>query len=73
MKQLLMKRSWSYILQLLHEFVLLVDNKLRLRYHQHNCGSEVLQQPLLLVTLLSLQVQQALRYPVHVYVPLNEF
>jgi len=40
MNQLLMTRSWSYILQLLHEFIFLVDNKLSLRYHQHNCGSE---------------------------------
>jgi hypothetical protein len=62
-------------MQLLHEFIFLVDNKLNLRYHQHNCVSEVLQRQLLLVNLPPLQVQQALRYPVHVYVyvPLNEF
>lgn len=73
MNQLLMTQSWSYILQLLHEFIFLVDNKLNLRYHQYNCGSGVLQQQLLLDNLPLLQLQQALRYPVHVYVPLNEF
>lgn len=73
MNQLLMTRSWSYILQLLHEFIFLVDNKLSLRYHQHNSGSEVLQQQLLLATLPSLHVKQDLRYSVHVYDPLNEF
>jgi len=39
MNQLLMTRSWSYILQLLHEFIFQVYNNLSLRYHQHNCGS----------------------------------
>jgi hypothetical protein len=73
MNQLLMTRTLSYILQLLHEFIFLVDNKLNFRYHRHNCGSEVLQQQLLLATLPSLQVQQALPYPVHVYIPLNDF
>lgn len=72
MNQLLMTQSWSYILQLLHEFIFLVDNKLNLRYNQHNCGSGVLQHQLLLVNLPLLQLQ-ALRHPVHVYVPLNEF
>jgi hypothetical protein len=63
-----MTRSWSYILQLFHEFILLVDNKLSLQYHQNNCGSAVLELQLLL-----LRGQKGLRYPIQVPVPLNEF
>lgn len=73
MNQLLMTRSWSYILQLLHEFIFLVDNRLSLRYHQQNCGLEVLEQQLLLANLTSLQIQQDLRYAPHVCIPLNKF
>jgi hypothetical protein len=68
-----MTRSWSYILQLLHEVIFLLDNRLSLRYRQHNCGWEVLEQQLFLANLTSLQIQQHLRYLAHIYVPLKKF
>lgn len=69
MNQLLMVSSWSYILQLFHEFLFLVDNKLSLWCHQHSYGSKVLQLQWLLANVLSLQGQQSLRHPsVHVSV-----